>query len=67
MSNNKRQFRAEFEYQDEDGFFESDEIAVEAANQSSARDIALDRLQSEWFLSEGDISYLSVGEVDVDE
>lgn len=67
MSNSKRQFQAKFEYRDEDGFFESDEITVEATNQNNARDIALDQLQAEWFLSEDEIDHLSIEGVDADE
>jgi len=67
MSNSKRQFRAKFEYQDEDGFFESDEITVKATNQNNARDIALGRLQTDWFLDEGEIDHLSIEAVDADE
>jgi len=60
MSNNKRQFQAKVEYQDDYGRFERVEITVEATNQNNARDIALDQLQTEWFLNEDEIDHLSI-------
>ncbi|MFC7077887.1 hypothetical protein [Haloarcula halophila] len=59
-TDDETEYEVRFEWTDNDGLPSTDSIDVTATSEDNARDIAKDRLATEWFLSDNEIDDLTI-------